>query len=103
MLKTLSVAGVPTGAMIAPVIPFINDHEIEDLVAAAAEAGARHMAYILLRLPLEVAGLFEAWLEAHYPLKAAGALRRHGVEQGKFPRLRTDLFQPKGRAQMPLF
>ena len=141
VLKTLSDAGVPAGAMIAPVIPFINDHEIEDLVAAAVKAGARHLAYILLRLPLEVAGLFEAWLEAHYPLKAervmsavrasrggkaydaswgkrmrgegvfadliarrvAVALRRHGIEQGKFPSLRTDLFQPKGRAQMPLF
>ena len=141
VLRGLRDAGVTTGAMVAPVIPFINDHEIEDLVAAAAEAGARHVAYILLRLPLEVADLFEAWLEAHYPLKAdrvmnairasrggkaydatwgkrmrgegvfadliarrfTCALRRHDLEQAKFPSLRTDIFQPPGRTQMALF
>jgi DNA repair photolyase len=56
--------------MIAPVIPFINDHELEALVDACAAAGAQALRYILLRLPLEVKPLFEEWLENHYPLKA---------------------------------
>lgn len=70
VIRELSGAGVPVGAMVAPVIPFLNDHEIEDIVAAAADAGARTMNYILLRLPLEVSGLFEAWLAVHFPDRA---------------------------------
>jgi len=70
MIRELSAAGVPTGVMVAPVIPFLNDHELEAMVAAAAEAGAREAGYVLLRLPLEVKGLFEDWLDTHYPLKA---------------------------------
>ena len=62
-------AGVPVSVMAAPMIPFINDAELEAILEAAADAGARQAAYILLRLPLEVAELFEEWLEAHYPLK----------------------------------
>ena len=56
--------------MVAPVIPFINDSEIEAIVAAAADAGAMSAGYILLRLPLEVGDLFHGWLAQHYPLKA---------------------------------
>jgi len=70
MIRELRAAGVPTGAMLAPLIPFINDDEIEDLVAACAEAGAQAMGYILLRLPAEVAPLFREWLAEHEPLKA---------------------------------
>lgn len=70
MIRELSAAGVPTGVMVAPVIPFLNDQEIEAILAAVAEAGATDAGYILLRLPLEVRALFEEWLEAHYPLKA---------------------------------
>ena len=69
-ISALREAGIPTGAMLAPIIPFINDHEVERLVSACADAGAQTMAYILIRLPLEVAGLFEEWLQIHYPLKA---------------------------------
>lgn len=69
-IRELSQAGVPTGAMVAPVIPFLNDHEIEAIVDACAGAGAQIVNYILLRLPLEVRGLFEEWLDNHYPLKA---------------------------------
>jgi DNA repair photolyase len=82
VIRTLCEAGVPTGAMVAPVIPFINDHEIEDLVAAAADAGARHVGYILLRLPREVADLFVAWLEAHYPLKASRVMSAVRASRG---------------------
>ncbi|NIP16200.1 MAG: PA0069 family radical SAM protein [Pseudomonadales bacterium] len=70
VIDELSRAGIPVGAMVAPVIPFVNDHEIEDIVAAATGAGARTMNYILLRLPLEVSGLFEAWLRVHCPDRA---------------------------------
>ncbi len=72
-LRTISAlrkAGIPTGAMVAPVIPFINDHEIESLVAASAEAGAQAVSYVLLRLPLEVKPLFEEWLHNHFPQRA---------------------------------
>jgi len=70
-ITALGNAGVPTGAMLAPIIPFINDHEIESLVQACAGAGAQMLGYILIRLPLEVRPLFEDWLHEHYPLKAA--------------------------------
>ena len=70
----LRAASIPVGAMVAPVIPYINDHELEDLVNACAGAGAQVIRYILLRLPLEVAELFSEWLMAHYPLKAKRVL-----------------------------
>ena len=69
-IRRLHEHGVPTGAMAAPMIPFINDHELEAIVEQVAAAGAQAVHYILLRLPLEVKDLFEAWLAEHYPLKA---------------------------------
>ncbi|MFT7654335.1 MAG: DNA repair photolyase, partial [Candidatus Azotimanducaceae bacterium] len=69
-LAELRAAGVPVGALVAPIIPFINDHEIEDLVASAADAGALCAKYVLLRLPLEVKPLMEEWLQTHFPLRA---------------------------------
>ncbi len=66
-IERLASAGVPVGVMAAPVIPFVNDAELERILAAAKDAGATTAGYILLRLPLEVADLFEEWLEAHYP------------------------------------
>ena len=69
-LRTLSQAGVPAGALIAPIIPGLNDHEMERLLQAAREAGARTAAWTLLRLPHEVAPLFEDWLNTHYPERA---------------------------------
>ncbi len=71
MITKLKEAGVPVGAMVAPVIPFVNDGELEDIVSACAGAGAGWAAYILLRLPSEVAPIFQAWLDEHYPLKAS--------------------------------
>ena len=67
IIRELSKAGVPTGAMFAPMIPYVNDHELEVLVSTAHQAGARWGAYILLRLPREVRPLFEEWLQNHYP------------------------------------
>ncbi|MEM7268834.1 MAG: PA0069 family radical SAM protein [Pseudomonadota bacterium] len=66
-IRQMSAAGIPTGAMLAPMIPAINDHEIEALVRAAAASGATAASYIALRLPLEVRDLFVEWLETHYP------------------------------------
>lgn len=69
VIRTLRAAGIPTGVMVAPVIPFINDAELEDIVSTCVDAGAGALAYILLRLPLEVAPMFHSWLERYYPLK----------------------------------
>jgi DNA repair photolyase len=69
-IKGLSEAGVPVAVMTAPIVPGLNDSEIEDLLAAAHEAGARHAGYVLLRLPREVKDLFRDWLAAHYPDRA---------------------------------
>ncbi|WP_230481696.1 PA0069 family radical SAM protein [Sphingomonas sp. Leaf21] len=66
----LSEAGIPTYVSIAPVIPAITDHEIEHLVERAARAGARHAFFIPVRLPHEVAPLFRAWLDEHFPDRA---------------------------------
>jgi len=66
-LKLLSEAGIPTTVMVAPVIPALNDSEIERILDAAAHAGTREASYVLLRLPLEVRDLFREWLMANYP------------------------------------
>jgi len=66
-IEKLAEAGVPVSAMTAPLIPAINDHELEALLEAAARAGASGAAYVLLRLPLEIKELFEEWLDTHFP------------------------------------
>jgi DNA repair photolyase len=71
VLEKFATAGVPTGVMVAPVIPAVTDHELERILEAAAGAGVRRAAYIPLRLPREVAGLFHEWLATHLPLRAA--------------------------------
>ncbi len=69
-VKALSDAGVPVGVLAAPVIPQLNDRDLEAILEAAAAHGARYAGWIMLRLPLEVAPLFRDWLDAHYPLRA---------------------------------
>ena len=71
MIKALAAAGVPVAVNFAPVIPQLNDREMETILEAAAGAGARYANWIMLRLPLEVAPLFRDWLAVHYPLRAA--------------------------------
>ncbi|ACI94082.1 radical SAM [Afipia carboxidovorans OM5] len=66
-LRQLSAAGIPTVVMTAPIIPALNDSEIERILDAAAHAGVREANYTVLRLPLEVRDLFREWLMAHYP------------------------------------
>lgn len=75
-IKRLSDAGVPVGVNAAPVIPFLTDSEMEAILEAAAAAGARFAGYTLVRLPWEVKDVFKAWLEQHYPLKAAHVMSR---------------------------
>lgn len=69
-MRELTAAGIPVTAMTAPLIPALNEPELEHLLEAAADAGARRAGYVLLRLPLEIAGLFTEWLETHYPDRA---------------------------------
>ena len=73
-IRRLHSAGVPAGVLAAPMIPALNDHELESILEAAAAAGASSAGYILLRLPHEVAPLFEEWLEQHYPLRKSHVL-----------------------------
>jgi DNA repair photolyase len=69
-VKALREAGVPAWVSIAPVVPGITDHDLEHIVEAAAEAGALGCFYLPVRLPFEVAPLFRAWLEEHFPDRA---------------------------------
>ena len=69
-IRGLTAAGVPAAVMFAPVIPALNDEELENVLNAAVEAGARSAGYVLLRLPLEIKDLFREWLEANEPDRA---------------------------------
>lgn len=83
-IRLLSQAGVPVVASISPVIPAITDHEIEALVARVASAGARNASFIPVRLPHEVAPLFRAWLEEHYPDRASKVMAIiHDIRGGR--------------------
>ena len=66
-IRKLSDAGIPVSVMVAPLIPALNDHEMERILDAAYANGARHAGFIMLRLPLEVSGIFKDWLLRHYP------------------------------------
>ena len=83
-IKALSQAGIPTGVLVAPVIPGLTDHEMPSIIAAAAEAGARFAGHVTLRLPHAVAPLFEQWLAKHLPLKQEKILNRiRSLRNGK--------------------
>ena len=69
-IRQLARAGVPVAVLVSPVIPGLNDHEMESLLEAARDAGAQTANIILLRLPLEIAGLFHEWLRSHAPDRA---------------------------------
>ena len=75
-IRRLAAAGIPVGVSIGPIIPFINDHEIESLLGASREAGARSAHYTIIRLPLEVNPLFQQWLQAHFPDRANRVMHR---------------------------
>jgi DNA repair photolyase len=73
-IRALAAAGIPVGVMSAPMIPALNDHEMESILEAATEAGATAAGYTALRLPLEIKDLFTEWLEAHVPGRAQHVL-----------------------------
>ncbi len=96
-LRDLSAAGIPASVMVAPVIPALNDHEVERILDSAHAAGAQEAGFILLRLPREVSPLFRDWLLHHYPdryrhvmnlLRAMRGGKDYDAEFGK--RLRGD-------------
>lgn len=83
-MRRLSDAGVPVGVLVAPVIPFLTDHQIEAVLEAAWAHGARQAGYVLLRLPWEIKDIFRDWLERHYPLKAKHVMSRvHQMRGGR--------------------
>lgn len=73
-IRALSAAGIPTGVMTAPMIPGLNDHEMEAILEAAMEAGATRAGFTVLRLPLEIKDLFDEWLRANRPDRAERVL-----------------------------
>ena len=73
-IAALAKAGVPVGVLAAPMIPALNDREMEDILTRAREAGAKVAGYTLLRLPLELKALFKEWLEEHVPQRASHVL-----------------------------
>ncbi|MEW5927489.1 MAG: PA0069 family radical SAM protein [Gemmatimonadota bacterium] len=75
-IRELADAGIPTGVMVAPVIPGLTDHEMPAILEAAARAGARSAGYVPLRLPFAVKDLFERWLEQHFPDRRNKVLNR---------------------------
>ena len=76
VIRALSSAGIPTGVLVAPVIPVLTDHEPEGILKAAREAGAISAGYVLLRLPLELREIFGEWLDFHVPLSSQAVLSR---------------------------
>ena len=81
-IARLAAAGIPTGVMVAPVIPGLTEHEIPTILKAAAQAGARFAGYTIVRLPLGVAGLFEDWLSQHFPERKEKVLDRIRAMRG---------------------
>jgi DNA repair photolyase len=74
-IRALAQAGVPVTVMVAPIIPGINDSEIEAILEEAAKAGASSAGYVILRLPLEIKDLFREWLHEHFPNRAARVMK----------------------------
>jgi DNA repair photolyase len=75
-IRQLRAAGIPTGVMVAPIIPGLTDHEVPKILDACARAGAQFAAYTIVRLPWAVAPLFEHWLEEHFPDRKEKVLGR---------------------------
>jgi len=76
IIRRLARAGIPVGVSLAPVIPFVNEPEIEAILDAAHDAGASHANYVVLRLPLELREVFHDWLHARFPDRAARVIAR---------------------------
>ena len=100
-IAELAAAGIPTGVMVAPIIPGLTEHEMPAILAAAARAGARQAGYTMVRLPLGVAELFQDWLGRHYPDRKDKVLGRiRGVREGKLNDVRFGV-RMRARGNMP--
>lgn len=99
-VETLATAGVPTGVMVAPVIPALNDEEIASVLAAAQQAGARAAGFVLLRLPLTVEPVFEEWLERAQPEKAAKIRQR--IRETRGGKMSSSRFGERMRGNGPI-
>lgn len=83
-VERLAKAGIPVNVNVGPVVPFLTDSELEAILEAAANAGAKTAGFHLVRLPWEVKDIFKAWLEEHFPLKAAHVMSRlHEMRGGR--------------------
>lgn len=84
VIERLVAAGIPVSVLLAPVIPSINDHEIENIVHASKKSGACNINYLILRLPHEVKDVFLAWLQRYFPERQAKVLNKlHSLFDGK--------------------
>jgi DNA repair photolyase len=99
VISALAQAGVPVGVLTAPMIPAVNDAELEGLLEAAAQAGARSAGYVLLRLPHEVRQLFRDWLEQQLPLRAAHVMSL--IQQARGGRDNDPRFGARMRGEGP--
>jgi DNA repair photolyase len=99
-IRALTAAGIPTGVMVAPVIPGLTEHEMPSILAAAASVGARYAKYILLRLPGAVAPLFEDWLQRHRPAAKKRVLGR--IRSVRGGRLNDSRFGSRMRGEGPI-
>jgi DNA repair photolyase len=99
VVRALAEACVPVGVLLAPMIPAINDHEIEHLIEAAAQHGATSAAFMMLRLPHELGRLFEDWLREHYPARADRVLNL--LREARGGRLNDPRFGHRMRGEGP--
>jgi DNA repair photolyase len=99
VIRELTAAGVPVGVLLAPLIPALNDHEIERLLESAAAAGAARAASMMLRLPHELGALFEQWLREHYPSRAERVLNL--LRESRGGRLNDPRFGHRMRGEGP--
>jgi DNA repair photolyase len=99
-IRALAEAGIPTGVMVAPVIPGLTEHEMPAILEAAAQAGAQSAGYVLLRLPMAVARLFEDWLERHRPAAKERVLGR--IRAMRAGRLNDARFGIRMRGEGPI-
>ncbi len=98
-IRALAAAGVPVGLLMSPIIPGLNDHEIERVLEAGAEAGARSAHFTMLRLPYELADLWDDWLETHAPLRKQRVLALQRAAHGG--RLNDPRFGERMRGRGP--
>jgi len=98
-IRVLADAGIPVGVNVAPVVPGLTDHEVPDILQAAADAGATFAGYIMLRLPLGVKDIFADWLERHFPERRSKVLNR--VREMRGGELDDARFGTRGRGEGP--